>query len=65
MECTEQEYEEVLDNLIRLRCVCSEVVSMISSVNIGGESPTIDRGYESICLTAFGIGFITACVVEP
>lgn len=64
MKCTEREYEITLDNLIRLRCICSEVVSMASSVNIGGESPTIDRGYESICLTSFGLAFIKICVAE-
>lgn len=58
-----QEYEDSIDNLMRVRCVRSEV-KVMTSMNIGGESATIDKGYDSICLTSLGVNFVVSCVKE-
>lgn len=59
----EKTYEDSVDNLMRVRCVRSEV-KIMTSMNIGGESATIDKGYDSLCLTALGVGFVISCVKE-
>lgn len=60
---SEYVYENSVDNLMRVRCVCSEV-KVMSGMNISGESATIDKGYDSLCLTSLGISFVVACVKE-
>ncbi|HHP5491214.1 Abi-alpha family protein [Aeromonas veronii] len=57
----EHVYEDTVDNLMRVRCVCSEV-KVMSGMSISGESATIDKGYDSLCLTSLGIRFVIACV---
>ena len=54
-------YEDSIDNLMRVRCICSEV-KVMGGISMGGESATIDKGYESLCLTSLGVRFIIACV---
>tara|TARA_B100000795_G_scaffold196809_1_gene150832 strand:+ start:220 stop:774 length:555 start_codon:yes stop_codon:yes gene_type:complete len=54
-------YEDSIDNLMRVRCICSEV-KVMGDISMGGESATIDKGYESLCLTSLGVRFIIACV---
>ena len=54
-------YEDSVDNLMRVRCLCSEV-KVMNGMSIGGESATIDKGYDSLCLTSLGVKFIIACV---
>ena len=63
LKITEQVYEDSVDNLMRVRCLCSEV-KVMSGMSIGGESATVDKGYESLCLTSLGVRFIIACVKE-
>jgi hypothetical protein len=63
LNITEQVYEESADNLMRVRCLCSEV-KVMGGVSIGGERATIDKGYDSLCLTSLGVRFTIACVKE-
>jgi len=63
LQITENTYESSIDNLMRVRCICSEV-KVMSSMSIGGESATIDKGYDSLCLTSLGVIFIIACIKE-
>lgn len=58
---SESVYEDAIDNLMRVRCVCSEV-KVLSGFNMGGESATVDKGYDSLCLTSLGVRFVIACV---
>jgi len=60
---SEKIYENSVDNLMRVRCLCSEV-KIIQGIGLGGEKPTIDKGYESICITSLGVGFVLACIKE-
>lgn len=60
---SEKTYEDSVDNLMRVRCLCSEV-KIIQGIGLGGENPTIDKGYESICITSLGVGFVLACIKE-
>lgn len=59
----EKVYEDSVDNLMRVRCLCSEV-KIIQGIGLGGENPTIDKGYESICITSLGVGFVLACIKD-
>lgn len=61
LKITERQYENSIDNLMRVRCVRSEV-KIMHQMNIGGQSATIDMGYESLCITSLGISFVQACV---
>ena len=36
----------------------------MGGMSIGGESATIDKGYDSLCLTSLGVRFVIACVKE-
>lgn len=63
LKISEQVYEDAVDNLMRVRCVCSEV-KVMGSISMGGESATIDKGYDSLCLTSLGVRFVVACVKE-
>ena len=63
LNITEQVYEDSVDNLMRVRCLCSEV-KVMGGMSIGGESATIDKGYDSLCLTSLGVRFVIACVKE-
>lgn len=63
LSITEQVYEDAVDNLMRVRCLCSEV-KVMGGMSIGGESATIDKGYDSLCLTSLGVRFVIACVKE-
>ena len=60
---SEKAYEESVDNLMRVRCLCSEV-KIIQGIGLGGENPTIDKGYERICITSLGVCFVLACIKE-
>lgn len=62
-------YENSIDNLIRLRCIASYV----ESKTIESESRqyinltfynkvTHDYGYESVCMTSFGVSFVDVCI---
>lgn len=55
-------YENIVDNLMRVRCIKSQVIVM-SHMVINGEKTTIDKGYESICLTELGVSFIETCIM--
>ena len=61
LKIPDHRYEDSIDNLMRVRCICSEL-KVIGGINMGGESATIDKGYESLCLTSLGVRFIIACV---
>jgi len=61
LQISEYIYENSVDNLMRVRCVCSEV-KVFEEMNIGGESATIDKGYDSLNLTSLGVGFVVACI---
>nr|WP_240331940.1 Abi-alpha family protein [Sulfurospirillum tamanensis] len=61
LKISEYDYEDSIDNLMRVRCVCSEV-KVMSHMNIGGESATIDKGYDSLNLTSLGVKFVIACI---
>jgi hypothetical protein len=61
LEIPDHIYEDSIDNLMRERCICSEV-KVMGGISMGGESATIDKGYESLCLTSLGVRFIIACV---
>ncbi|MBN4065569.1 DUF4393 domain-containing protein [Desulfocapsa sp. AH-315-G09] len=63
LQISEYVYEDAIDNLMRVRCVCSEV-KVMGGISMGGESATIDKGYDSLCLTSLGVRFIIACVKE-
>lgn len=63
LKITEDTYEDAIDNLMRVRCVCSEI-RVMGGVRIGGESATIDKGYDSLCLTSLGVRFVIACVKD-
>ncbi len=55
-------YENSIDNLMRVRCVSSLVIK-ISSIMAGNEPMTVDKGYDVICITSLGIGFVEACMI--
>ena len=59
----ENEYENICDNLMRLRLIRSYVVQ-VKSIMVGNQHTTIDKGYEQICLTSLGINFIKCCILE-
>lgn len=59
----EPTYEDSVDNLMRVRCVRSEV-KVMTGMSISGESATIDKGYDSLCLTSLGVKFVISCVKE-
>lgn len=61
LKISEHAYEDSVDNLMRVRCVCSEV-RVMGGISMGGESATIDKGYDSLCLTSLGVRFIIACI---
>jgi hypothetical protein len=61
LQISEYIYEDAIDNLMRVRCVCSEV-KVMSSISAGGESMTIDKGYDSLNLTSLGVRFVVACI---
>lgn len=61
LKISERQYENSIDNLMRVRCVRSEV-RIMNQMNIGGQSATIDMGYESLCLTSLGVSFVQACI---
>ncbi|RBW66659.1 hypothetical protein DS893_03115 [Vibrionales bacterium C3R12] len=61
LKISEYVYEDAIDNLMRVRCVCSEV-KVMSGMSIGGERATVDKGYDSLCLTSLGIRFVIACI---
>jgi len=63
LKITEHTYEDAIDNLMRVRCICSEV-KVMGSMSIGGESATIDKGYDSLCLTSLGVRFVIACIKD-
>lgn len=58
------EYEAVIDNLLRVRCVTFLRLSG-SDITIGGTPIITDKGYESICLTSLGKNFVSACTLSP
>jgi hypothetical protein len=57
-------YENSVDNLMRVRCVKS-LVLMCTSLKVGPEPMTIDKGYDCICLTSLGKSFVEACMIPP
>ncbi len=61
LHLNEREYENIVDNLMRVRCIKSEV-KIMPHMNINGESATIEKGYDSLCLTELGVNFIESCV---
>ena len=61
LKIPEHVYEDSIDNLMRVRCVCSEI-KVMNGMNINGESATIDKGYDSLNLTSLGVRFIIACI---
>lgn len=61
LKISEHVYEDSVDNLMRVRFVCSEV-KVMGGISMGGESATIDKGYESLNLTSLGVRFVIACV---
>lgn len=61
IKITESEYENAIDNLMRVQCICSEVIKIPFPDLRGGELNS-NRGYESICMTAFGVQFVTVCI---
>ena len=63
LKINEKTYEDSVDNLMRVRCICSEV-KVMSGISQGGENATIDKGYDSLCLTSFGVRFLIVCVKE-
>ncbi|MBS9777318.1 MAG: DUF4393 domain-containing protein [Gammaproteobacteria bacterium] len=63
LKINEQIYEDSIDNLMRVRCLRSEV-KIINGISMGGEKPTVDMGYDSLCLTTLGVKFVMACIAE-
>lgn len=63
LKINDQTYEDAVDNLMRVRCIRSEV-KVMGGISMGGESATIDKGYDSLCLTSLGVRFVIACVKE-
>ena len=61
LQISEYIYEDAIDNLMRVRCVCSEV-KVMNSFSAGGESMTVDKGYDSLNLTSLGVRFVVACI---
>ena len=48
---------------MRVRCIRSEI-KIITSIMAGNEAMTIDKGYDSLQLTALGVNFIQICVTD-
>ncbi len=61
LSLSEKEYENIVDNLMRIRCIKSELM-VFDSMTVNGESATFDKGYDSICLTELGVNFIEVCM---
>lgn len=57
-------YENSVDNLMRVRCV-KPLVLRCTSVKVGPEPVTIDKGYDCICLTSLGKSFVEGCMILP
>lgn len=57
----EREYENIVDNLMRVRCLKSEV-KVMPFFSIEGESATVDKGYDSLCFTELGVSFVESCI---
>jgi len=56
-------YENCADNLMRVRCVASQVIKT-DSFRVGNESMTIDKGYDALCITSLGLAFVEACISQ-
>lgn len=54
------QFEAVIDNLLRVRCVTFLRLSG-SDITIDGTPIFTDKGYDSICLTTLGKHFVSAC----
>ncbi len=63
LDLSEFEYQSIVDNLMRVRCIRSEI-KIITSIMAGNEAMTIDKGYNSLQLTALGVNFIQICVTD-
>lgn len=63
LNISEQACEDSIDNLMRVRCIRSEIKG-IEEIRIGSECAMIDKGNSSICLTSFGLRFIAACIKD-
>ena len=63
LDLSEFEYQSIVDNLMRVRCIRSEI-KIITSIMAGNEAITIDKGYNSLQLTALGVNFIQICVTD-
>lgn len=63
LNLSEYEYHNIVDNLMRVRCIRSEI-KVITSFMAGNEAMTIDKGYDSLQLTALGVNFIHLCVTD-
>lgn len=57
-------YENSVDNLMRVRCV-KPLVLKLTGIRAGDEPMTIDKGYDTICLTSLGKSFVEACMILP
>jgi len=66
LKVSENIYEESIDNLMRVRFVCSEVKSASGLVFKDGaeDHATVDKGYNSLCLTSLGLSFIITCIKD-
>ena len=65
-KCSEEDYLVAIDNLMRLRCLRSEIEEeYVSAVDQFGEEQSFDvyrdQGYWSLCITPLGREFVEAC----
>lgn len=59
-------YENALDNLMRLGCLTSYVESVdIDSKDAYTENPTLDHQYDKVCIKVLGLTFVRACIAPP
>jgi hypothetical protein len=63
---TQRDYQRSIDNLIRVRCVATFVVTEDLTGAVSGTpalfSSSADYLYDRICITSLGLGFVEACI---
>lgn len=63
LKISDSEYDNICDNLMRLRLIKSHI-EVVKESRIGIYNNTIDKGYEEVCLTSLGLNFIKCCIID-